>query len=182
MKRLRKTLIAVALAILLLIPLGTLSGCEANRHFTNEEHIERISERVQARFFAEGADYPFEDFTVTILYSLAGYPDFFMVEFEPYGVFYGIIFRNEYYGLISFGGISMRRSAFYIAGVTDERRYLYREIFGGKTGDWDYHPMIRVGEHFISLWVNGFKVAAPNAQRAYAGDRGRRISDLPWTH
>jgi len=167
----------ILILILTLSMLGTVfiaSGC-GYEHLTNEQHIERITQRVQDRFFAEGSNYPFTNFTVTILYSLAGHPDFFMVEFEPIGFFYGIIFRNEYYGLGEFVS-SNRRSAFYIAGITNERRYLYRN-FANKDYIF-YHPKIRVGDDFIELLVDDFLLSTNNTQRVITRGSGLRISNL----
>jgi len=87
-------IVVVCMAMVMMFSLLGLGGCAA---LSNEEHIERISARVQERFI-DSADYPYTDFTVTILYSTwAGEPQFFMVEFMPDGFIYGVIHRNRYY-------------------------------------------------------------------------------------
>ena len=128
----------MAVVGIMLIATIPLSGCR--RQLSNEEHIERISERVRARFF-EGSEFWMEhgavytDFRVTILYNHLEEPTFFMVEFEPDGFFYGRIYENRYYMSNEdhvrgswwerpSGVQGPFRSAFYRAGITDERMYL----------------------------------------------------------
>jgi len=77
----------VGLVFVMMFSLVGISGCA---NLSNEEHIERISARVQERFI-DSADYSYTDFTVTILYNTwAGEPQFFMVEFMPDGFFMGL--------------------------------------------------------------------------------------------
>jgi len=94
LKNMIKKLLVACSAIVMFFSVVPLSGCAT---LSNEEHIESISARVQERFI-DSADYPYTDFTVTILYNTwAGEPQFFMVEFMPDGFIYGVIHRNNYY-------------------------------------------------------------------------------------
>jgi len=120
--RMIRVIFLLMLVGIMLIATIPLSGCR--RQLSNEEHIERISERVRARFF-EGSGYGFEGFSVDILYSLAEEPRFFMIEFEPIGFLYGTIHWNNYYfNMMDFH--RQGRSCFYENAILDERKYLER--------------------------------------------------------
>jgi len=187
-------ILAIGITAIMFFAVFGFSGCEANRQFTNEEHIERITQRVQERFFAEGSDYPYTEFTVTILYSLSGNPDFFMVEFEPDGFFYGTIHRNEYYvvgdnffrGSTRMGGgwtdwipPSTRhyRSHFYVNGITDQSKYILPT--GIPRQDFLY-PMIRRGNYFLPLTGGGHRVHVDAEPYRNQTHRGIRITNLRW--
>jgi len=137
LKNMIKKLLVACSVIVMFFAVMPLSGCAA---LSNEEHVERISARVQERFI-DRANYPYTDFTVTILYDKFEEPVYFMVEFMPDGFFYGIIYRNDYFymGATFFGGSYKNsgweneetddttiyyRSHFYIAGIESERKYL----------------------------------------------------------
>jgi len=169
-----KKIITLFLCALLVFSAFSLTGCR--REFTNEEHIERISQRVRERFFNEESEYAelYTDFTVTILYNANDEPTFFMVEFEPDGFFYGIIFRNNYYfnwanfywgsqwtlgdmsiigtGQGGWGGSTEQnyRSHFYVAGITSERKYLSINFKRGHL-----YPAVYRDEVFICLTFDG---------------------------
>jgi len=174
MKQLKKRILVLILALSMLGTVFIVGGCEGNRTFSNEEHIERISARVQERFM-DNADYPYTDFTVTILYDIWGSPTRFMVEFMPDGFFYGTIYRNNYYmNMANFwrgsqmpclhiqeaqtcgwyiwdGGdepdIRVYRSHFYVFGKMNERKFL---LFLGGTKDPTAY-----GFYFLSDLENG---------------------------
>ncbi len=61
--------------------------------FTEEEHIARISQLVEKRYFNEESRYEYTDYTVYPLYDQNDKLTHFLVEFEPYGFVY--IFLNE---------------------------------------------------------------------------------------
>jgi len=83
--------------LFLLITTVVVVGC--GERFSNEEHVERISERVRVNFFEPESDYygMYTDFEVRIIYDLRGRANMFMVEFMPDGFFYGLIYRDNYY-------------------------------------------------------------------------------------
>lgn len=85
------------LYMLLMIPLLiALIGCS---EVTYEQHIERITQRVNERFFASDSNqYGFDGtFSVSLLQDIDGNTIFFMVEFNPDGFLYGWIYRNDYW-------------------------------------------------------------------------------------
>ncbi|MCL2234753.1 MAG: hypothetical protein FWC02_03645 [Firmicutes bacterium] len=196
MKQIKKIIMVIVLAFTMLGTVFVATGC-GYENLSNEEHIKRISERVEARFFGEGSEYPYTDFTVTILYSLAEEPRFFMVEFEPNGFFYGTIHRNEYYALNFYRGNCGRftsrdrgwrdertqpvilhyRSHFYVAGIAEQRKYL--SPTGMAKGYW-FYPMIREGEYFVGIGFGGGRYSVENAPVRSPSHRGIRISNLQW--
>jgi hypothetical protein len=102
MKRIVKFLV---FGVLIIMSLGLFAGC--GQTFTDAEHLQRITERVQNRFFAEGSEYAdlYTDFSVELLYNAKDEPAYFMVEFEPDGFLYGVIDKGDYY--FDYGGTSM---------------------------------------------------------------------------
>jgi len=173
MAKFKQRILILILAISMLGTVFIAGGC-GYEQLTNEQHIERISQIVQERFFADDSDYPLEDFTVTILYSLAGYPDFFMVEFEPYGAFMGIVFRNEYY---AFGNsvtiISGHRSELYTLGLENEKIYVYLH---SKTRF--EHFMRKTEDFFICARNPNLRIRTTSTQRPHRNELGSRIDDV----
>lgn len=80
-KRIFYTILAAVLAVTALL-------CVAadKKTYTEEEHIKRISERVEKRYMGENS--PYTDFTVYPLYDENDKIGYFVVEFEPYGYVY----------------------------------------------------------------------------------------------
>ena len=67
--------------------LGVLIRGQKTTDFTVEEHIERISERIEKRYMQDGS--PYTDYKVYPLYEDDdSFADFCLVEFEPYGYLY----------------------------------------------------------------------------------------------
>jgi hypothetical protein len=66
------------------------AGCNAKAEwYTIEEHIERISKRVEKRYFGEDSKYEFTDYEVFPLYNEKDeFANYCVVEFEPYGYIY----------------------------------------------------------------------------------------------
>jgi len=103
--------------------IGFFSACT---DLTEEEHIERITQRVQARLDDDNL-FGFSGATISGVYILYDYndePNFFMVEFLQssgrFGIIVGFIQRNRYYVSESYSS----RSHFREAGVLDERKYM----------------------------------------------------------
>ncbi len=107
-----KKIISYLLASILLISV-TLSfvGCKTKpEDYTVEEHIERISKRIEERDSTWG--YPdgesYEDFSVYPLYDQNEELQFFLVEFEPYGfVFIDLVDELILRSIIQRGNVSM---------------------------------------------------------------------------
>ena len=165
MEKLHKKLIVIGVVTVMLLSTFGMLGCR--RQLSHEEHIERISARVERRFFAEGVEYDFEDFWVEILYDPWDRPIYFMVQFEPKGFLYGrIIGRNYYYltfpsSFFRDGWVEWHRyisdneedewygewhdkNHFCTLGITDERRYM--SLFKGVIS-----PSVRRGDIFLCL-------------------------------
>jgi|GEM_PF-1621197 len=195
MAKIKQRILILILTFVMLGSVFIVSGC-GYEQLTNEQHIERISARVQERFFGERADYPYTDFTVTILYNFAGEPRFFMVKFEQNGFFYGTIYRNEYYvddnDNFFRGNIGMPmgqrgwllhevmqyKNHFYVANITNERKYILPSHFA-KHGL--LHPMVRDGEYFVAVAGGGGRnISVNNIQVVSPNYRGVRISNIRW--
>ena len=67
-----------------------LGGCKTKaEQFTVEEHIERISKRVEKRYFGKDSEYEFTDYEVFPLYDQNDeFANYYVVDFEPYGYVY----------------------------------------------------------------------------------------------
>lgn len=91
--------------LIITLSLFMFSGCnKSHRNFTEEVHIQRISERIQARYIDgderlrpydkptdDGEIYPkvkATDFTVHPLYDENDELRYFLVEFQPFGYIY----------------------------------------------------------------------------------------------
>jgi len=116
MKMLKRIISLVLTLTICMSFLGMFSGC--GNIYTEEEHIQRITERAQKKFFnKDGSAYKhfftydekgkylgqvaIESFEVEILLSFDGKPECFLITFMPesIGVMPGIIMNNQYYGL-----------------------------------------------------------------------------------
>ena len=88
----------IVFGVALIMCLGLFSAC-GGKELTEEEHVQRISERVEKRFLENGLEYSglYTSFKVEILYDYRDEPVYFLVEFEPDGFIYGRIYKNNYY-------------------------------------------------------------------------------------
>jgi len=123
MKKVVRQIAVLGLVVVMLVMAIPLSGC-GRQVFTEEEHIERITERLQARYFGEDGTptdraifgiqgeenviqyVTLERFEVSIIYAFDGKPEYFMIQYFPVeiGYSFGIIFNNEYRSLGGRGG------------------------------------------------------------------------------
>ena len=79
-----------------------LVGCKTKaEQFTVEEHIERISKRVEKRYFGKDSEYEFTDYEVFPLYDQNDeFANYCVVEFEPYGyVYVDVTDENFWHGM-----------------------------------------------------------------------------------
>lgn len=84
MKKAKKIIAAIALVMSVIMCVGILCGCvEDPKRYTLEQHMERISERVEKRYFKE--DTTFTGYKLYPLYNANEELSYFLVEFEPYG-------------------------------------------------------------------------------------------------
>ena len=160
----RKIKVNTIFGILFIIAVLVLNfaGCAKKvSDFTEEEHIKRISERVEKRFITE--DKKYTDFSVYPLYDLDEELILFLVEFEPYGFMFVRVSDEHFLSCIGLGRMYLdggvrgqwspftideerhweyevdengkrivyKRSPYYIADCLNERKYLWD---GGKDG------------------------------------------------
>jgi len=165
-----KKAICCLLLMVLVFPFAT--GCEGfGKKYTEEEHVKRISERINSRFFNEDAEYKnvYISYTVQMLYNYKDEPIYFLVEFEPDGYVYGFIHNNNYYTRRfctgtewpksykypihgpyeywyneSLNSQTQYKSHVYISGITDEK--IYMGFIGGRG-----EPAIKRDEFFFHI-------------------------------
>jgi len=82
----------VAFGLIVVMCLGFLSGCAPNpNRYTDEEHIQRISERIENKFVGKTG---VTGFSVYPLYNQNDERTLFLVEFEPVGFMFVQIRQN----------------------------------------------------------------------------------------
>ena len=155
------TIFGVLLIVVLLVL--NFAGCAKKASdFTEEEHIKRISERVEKRYITE--DKKYTDFSVYPLYNENEERTFFLVEFEPYGFMFVRVSDEHFLSCIGLGRMYLdsgreqwapytidekndwkyevdengkkivyNRSPYYIAQKMNERKYL---LAGVKKGEY----------------------------------------------
>ena len=99
----KKTVSILIAVVMLMASVICFSGCGKKvNDFTEEEHIKRITTRIEKRIDKlndnEGKEY--EKFEVYPLYNEKEELKYFLVEFEPYG-FYFILMQNEKLKIVS---------------------------------------------------------------------------------
>jgi len=153
----RRKIMSVTLALVMLLAIVNIGGCGGQ--LSNEEHIERITARVQERLannnmFGGSVDYNITDFEVFILYDFEENPTFWMVEFFPIGHLYGSIHRNRYYAARIASG---SHSHFYREGILDEQRYM---TFSGTK--YEVRPAVKRDGEFVCLWygIRGLRMGS----------------------
>jgi hypothetical protein len=117
----------VTLAVLVITALVTtlsLTGCDNNR-YTKEEHISRVSERIEKRFITGSTE--LTGFQVFPLYDEGAELKYFLVEFEPYGFLYIRINANHSTIGSWFGGVGSMYTLSDTEIKTDWSRYTIDE-------------------------------------------------------
>ena len=103
----KKTVLLFMLILIITMSLGTFSGCsEKADKYTEEEHIQRVKERIEERFINK--EYGGVTLTSCSVYPLYDENDklrYFVVDFEPCGFVY-VLLRNEQLKAFSFLGAS----------------------------------------------------------------------------
>lgn len=133
-KMIKKILTITLIIIMLLSMVGIMTGCDDPNRYTKEQHIQRISKRVEQRLneghFKGFGGYYFENITDFAVYPIYNNDDklvWFLIEFEPIGYIYVVINYNR----SPFSGTAMYsynlgencKSHFGAIGITDENRY-----------------------------------------------------------
>ena len=100
----RKIRLHTILGVLLIAAVLALNfaGCAKKvSDFTEEEHIKRISERVEKQFITEEKGYT--DFSVYPLYDLDEKLSYFLIEFEPYDFILVKLYDEHFLSCIGLG-------------------------------------------------------------------------------
>ncbi len=95
----KRKIAAVVLVGLLSFVTMASTGCAAERasYFTEEEHLARVTERIEKKYMTE--DGKFTSFAVYPLYNEKDKLQYFLVEFEPQGFVY-VKIRDKWYNNI----------------------------------------------------------------------------------
>lgn len=154
MKKITKIIV---IGLLIIISSGLFAGCgEDPSRYTVEEHIQRISERIEERYIKDSEDYT--SFEVYPLYGLNDEVYCFLVEFEPFGFLYVKAFKVEPIPI----GCTPRNSMYALDDVSPDREYrrspyCVPDIQGEKLYLLDFEseegsiPAIKRGEKYLNL-------------------------------
>ena len=131
----------ICIGILFLMSTGFFSACE-QKNLTEEEHIQRISEKVHNYYInPNGKGYyvvmatdehehsfrKYTGFAVEIICAFDDTPEYFLVEFEPFGYLIGFISGRKYLKVPSGSGYSddgnPLPSPYKIAGIETKNKY-----------------------------------------------------------
>ena len=94
--------ILLTLILSILLSPFVLAGCsQKSSDFTEEEHIQRVTERIEKSMMSESTEYT--DFTVSPLYDKNDKLNYFLVEFDPYGFIFVLLREKEQSFLSCFG-------------------------------------------------------------------------------
>lgn len=117
----KKIISSGMLLIVMSFSLLALSGCnEKSSKYTETEHIQRVTERIEERFMTEKFEYT--DFEVYPLYNENDELKYFLVEFEPYGFVYVLLRDESPFYISMFGG----QKSMYKLSDTQGDRYWNR--------------------------------------------------------
>lgn len=98
--------------VVMILMIIFLTGCAKKAsQFTEEEHIQRVTERIEKRFMTDS--YEYTGFEVYPLYNENDELKYFLVEFEPYGFVY-VLLRDEQLKL--FGWLGASTSMYKLSG------------------------------------------------------------------
>lgn len=146
----KKKLKGITMIVIMLFGILGLVGCSQKASkYTEEEHIQRVTERIQKKYIDTDLSWVDREqptsFDVFPLYNINNKLEYFLVEFEPYGFLF-IQLRDERKKVFSWTGASTsmykisatgndewisndgkivyNKSPYFIAGIKNERRYL----------------------------------------------------------
>jgi len=121
-----KKIIKLAITILLLFITASLAPCsEKPSKYSEEEHVNRITKRIEKRFI--NASTELTGFQVFPLYDEADEIKYFLVEFEPYGFLY-VRINEKYSTVVSwFGGVGSMYTLSDTEVKMDWSRYIIDE-------------------------------------------------------
>jgi hypothetical protein len=159
------------MAVMVLSVFG-LAGCgENSSKYTEAEHIQRISERIQTRYINGNGALRYEvrptDFAVYPLYDESDELKYFLVEFEPYGFLY-IILNEKYSSLGSkFGGVGSMYTLSDTEGELSWSRYSIDETNSQSPPDTDKIWDVDGNGEKIIYYKSPYNVAGIENERRY---------------
>ena len=106
-----KTILIITIALMLFSSLFMFAGCTHKAsHYTEEEHIQRVRERMEKRM--EDTDYEsFTGFEVYPLYNVNDELNYFLIELEPHGFLF-VLLKDEYWQVFSWSSMYLVNSAY----------------------------------------------------------------------
>lgn len=115
MRKAYKKVSILLLFIVIVFCLGTMVSCvKSSSDFTVDQHIERITERVEKKFMKNKNKY--DAFSVYPLYNKNDELQYFLIEFEPEGYIY-VLLQDEKTKLLSIFGAS---TSMYLMATASE--------------------------------------------------------------
>ena len=164
LKKWKTKIVPILLAVTLAFPITLFAGCanEKISDYTVEEHIEKVSEKVEARYFADDGKYEYTDYEVYPLYDENDILKYFVVDFEPCGYVY--IWVQELNGVIA-------HELRYFRQVEEEdsvwRRYTIVENAGDNASDDEKIWEVDENGEYIYYQDSHFKVAGIDNEKRY---------------
>lgn len=130
----RNKIVIIGIVLLLLVCIFVITGCNQKAsHYTEAEHIQRVTERIKAKYIDgdeklrpydkptdDGVIYPkvkATDFTIYPLYDENDVLKYFLVEFQPFGFLY-VLIRDEQ--LKGFSWLGASTSMYMLSSVEGE--------------------------------------------------------------
>ena len=147
-------------------------GSEKASKYTEEEHIQRVTERIQKRFIDTNLRWVDREqptaFEVFPLYNENDELKYFLVEFEPYGFLY-ILLRDEQMKGFSWLGAStsMYKIADDISGKNDWSPYKIDETNSQPSPDTDKIWMLNENDEKIVFNKSPYAIADCKDERRY---------------
>ncbi|MEG2027286.1 MAG: hypothetical protein RR062_06175, partial [Clostridia bacterium] len=136
MIKIKRIIVEFIVVINIIAVLGCLCACSKKANtFTEEEHVQRVTERIEKRFMTDATAYT--SFSVYPLYNENDELNYFLVEFEPYGFIY-VMLRDEAPAVYSwFGFRTSMYSTSDIDGEDSWSRYTIEETSNQKCYELD---------------------------------------------
>lgn len=157
-----KNIVSVLLAVTLAFPITFFAGCgEKISDYTVEEHIAKVSKKVEARYFADDGKYEYTDYEVYPLYNENDELEYFLVEFQPFGYVYIWIWEPSFLP----GDLAYYRAV----GPESEvwQRYTVAENAGDDISDEEIIWEVDKNGEYIYYQDSHFKVAGIENEKRY---------------
>ena len=185
MRNMKRGLIAVLAAAILVATLGCFAGCaDRAENYTEAEHLERVAALAEKRYMGEGSEYT--SFEVHPLYDDSETLRYFLIEFAPAGYVY-VLLKSE---TSLFGGGDMYQrgspeSALWYPYTVEKGAECVVPDESGRMVEYrDRRLKTDADGQYISYRVSHFKAANINGERryflpVYFGEESRTPSFIP---